>query len=121
LQLAQISKTLNFVDQERAQVIYKEILAEHGHPLNKDQRAAEYDKSEPHIGAEVEESLKALASTSLASSTLSENVLEHARVIRTRNAQYSIVSWWMSAFLFALGWTIGLVGKLYGVSGAAEE
>lgn len=119
LQLAKMTKILYAVDQEIAGVIYNEITVEHGHPFNDDQREAEFDKSEPHIGAEVKESFGALTSTSDASSALSKNVLEHARAIRTRNAHYSKFAWWISALLFAFGWSIGLVGKLYGVPEAA--
>src|ERR1051326_7041389 len=46
-------------------------------------------------------------------------ILEHADNIRGKNELYSRYAWWISAFLFALGWGLGLVGKLYGVPEAA--
>jgi hypothetical protein len=119
-QLAKLRTTLSVVDQKMAKVNYNETLAERRHPLDKDRRAEEFDKSEPPIGAEVKESYDALVSTGLASSALSKNVLEHARAIRARNAHYSAYAWWISAFLFALGWGLGLVGKLYGVPEASS-
>ena len=119
-QLAKLRATLYAVDQEMANVNYNETLAESGHTLDEDQRAGEFDKAEPHIGAEVKQSYDALTSMGLASSTLSKNVLEYAKAIRARNAHYSAYAWWISAFLFALGWGLGLVGKLYGVPEAAS-
>jgi len=120
-QLAKLKTTLYAVDQEMANVNYNETLAERGHPLDEDQRAEEFNKSEPHMGAEVKESYNALTSTGLASSTLNKDVLEYAKAIRARNAHYSAYAWWISAFLFALGWSLGLIGKLYGVPEAASE
>ena len=46
-QLADISTTLHAEDQEVAEINYKEMLAERGHPLGDDQRETEFDKLEP--------------------------------------------------------------------------
>jgi hypothetical protein len=47
------------------------------------------------------------------------DVLRDAEETQRRNERHSVEAWWISAFLFALGWGLGLVGKLYGVPEAA--
>jgi hypothetical protein len=120
-QLTNVKRLLHKTDGEIARIIYEEIAKERDHPLNDDQRREEFDKVEPPIGDEVKESFQALTSTGLSSSKLSTNVLAHAQAIRERNARYSVFAWWISAVLFALGWSLGLAGKLYGVAGVAAE
>jgi hypothetical protein len=41
--------------------------------------------------------------------------LTKAESVHQRNGLYARWAWWISAFLFAVGWGLGLVGKLYGV------
>jgi hypothetical protein len=45
-------------------------------------------------------------------------VLDEAKVIRERDEGRSNVAWWVSAFLFAIGWGLGLLGKVYGIPSA---
>lgn len=48
-----------------------------------------------------------------------KDVLDTASGIRDANAVRSKVAWWISAALFAVGWGLGLLGKIYGVPEAA--
>lgn len=50
-----------------------------------------------------------------------QRLLKSAEYTRSREETYSKWAWWASATLFALGWGLGLVGKLYGVPEAAPE
>lgn len=52
---------------------------------------------------------------------LTKRVLEVAEGVRQTNEQRSRYAWWISAGLFALGWGLGLLGKLYGVPGVEAE
>jgi hypothetical protein len=52
---------------------------------------------------------------------VAKDLLNEAEHSRQRNQLYSTIAWWISTFLFALGWGIGLLGKLYGVPEAAGE
>ncbi|HWY22904.1 MAG TPA: hypothetical protein VNX26_16880 [Candidatus Acidoferrum sp.] len=51
---------------------------------------------------------------------LSRSILSDAETLRRRNSLLSARAWWISTFLFALGWGLGLLGKLYGVPGTAS-
>jgi hypothetical protein len=51
---------------------------------------------------------------------LDGDTLQEAETIRERNAVYAKYAWWISAALFALGWGLGLLGKLKGVPAAGE-
>jgi len=44
-------------------------------------------------------------------------VLNEAEITRQRNDKYSQYAWRISTFLFALGWGLGFVGKVYGLPG----
>lgn len=56
------------------------------------------------------------------SDALTATVLKDAEDFRKRNSTYSTAAWWISAGLFAVGWGLGLLGKLYGVpEGAGGE
>ena len=46
---------------------------------------------------------------------LQRDLMEEAEHIKNKEARYSRISWWISAFLFAVGWGLGLLGKLYGM------
>jgi hypothetical protein len=46
---------------------------------------------------------------------LQKDILADAKNTRGINLKYSGWAWWTSFFLFAFGWALGLVGKLYGV------
>lgn len=46
-------------------------------------------------------------------------ILRDAQSIRKSHDNYSRWAWWISALLFAIGWGLGLLGKLYGVPEAA--
>lgn len=50
---------------------------------------------------------------------LRDEILKSAADREHRAQRLSRYAWWISAFLFAVGWTLGLVGKLYGVPEAA--
>ena len=50
---------------------------------------------------------------------LDGDTLQEAEIIRERNAIYAKYAWWISAALFALGWGLGLLGKLKGVPGCS--
>lgn len=50
---------------------------------------------------------------------LEDEVLAYADDVQSRNEHNSHFAWWIAAVLFALGWGLGLVGKLYGVPEAA--
>ncbi len=45
--------------------------------------------------------------------------LSEAEVIRRRDERLATRAWWLSMFLFTVGWGLGLLGKLYGVPEAA--
>jgi hypothetical protein len=47
--------------------------------------------------------------------TLTKQVLSDAEIVRKENEVRSSYAWWITVALFAIGWTLGLVGKLYGV------
>jgi hypothetical protein len=53
------------------------------------------------------------------SDALMANVLRDAEHVREQNSARSTAAWWVSAALFALGWGLGLLGKLYVVPEAA--
>jgi hypothetical protein len=52
-------------------------------------------------------------------SAITEDLEAQAEQIRRRNNAYAHIAWWASALLFAFGWGLGLLGKLYGVPEAA--
>jgi hypothetical protein len=46
--------------------------------------------------------------------SLLSGVLQDAERTRLRNSTYATFAWWISAFLFAFGWSLGLLAKVYG-------
>jgi hypothetical protein len=52
---------------------------------------------------------------------LDNAIFDDARMRRRRHEEYADIGWWISAFLFALGWGLGLLGKLHGVPAAAGD
>jgi hypothetical protein len=52
---------------------------------------------------------------------LAEQLFVDADAVRKRNKELSEYAWWASTILFALGWSLGLLGLLYGVPAAAGE
>jgi hypothetical protein len=45
--------------------------------------------------------------------------LADAEITRKTDGTYSKIAWWTSSVLFALGWGVGILGKVYGPSGKA--
>jgi hypothetical protein len=60
------------------------------------------------------------AKLALATTELSGDALHEAETVREKNAVYAKYAWWISAGLFALGWGLGLLGKIKGVPTAAD-
>jgi hypothetical protein len=50
-----------------------------------------------------------------------DKLLQQAKTIRHDNGEYSEYAWRTSVVLFALGWSVGLLGKIYGVQAAGGE
>jgi hypothetical protein len=50
------------------------------------------------------------------------DLIDRCEAIRSRDERDAGYAWWISAFLFALGWSLGVLGKMYGVpdAGAGE-
>ncbi len=46
------------------------------------------------------------------------NMASERRRLNTRRSKYA---WWISSSLYALGWFLGLLGKVYGVAGTARS
>jgi hypothetical protein len=65
------------------------------------------------------ELLEQANSTNKQAEEFRDEVSTDADNIRRRSARLSTLAWWISTFLFALGWGLGLLGKLYGVPEAA--
>jgi len=53
------------------------------------------------------------------STSVYKAVFEQAKTRLRLFKKWTDWSWWISAFLFALGWGLGLLGRLYGVPEAA--
>jgi hypothetical protein len=78
-------------------------------------------KTEAMDAAEKEEDEddSSIAELTTKSKALVDKVWKDANEIHDNYDRYSVCAWWISAFLFAFGWGLGLIGKLYGVPEAA--
>lgn len=54
-------------------------------------------------------------------SDFTEQVLKDAESVKRTNEVLSNYAWWISAFLFGVGWCIGLAGKVYGLPEGGGE
>jgi hypothetical protein len=61
-----------------------------------------------------------LIELSVSTPSLGEKVMECAEATKKMNRQQSIKARWISGLLFAFGWSLGLLGKLYGVPDASS-
>lgn len=73
------------------------------------------------IGDSISSSM--ILDSEFAGSGVLPEVFNRCEEIRNRNERKATWAWWISAGLFALGWSLGVLGKLYGVpveSGSGE-
>jgi hypothetical protein len=53
--------------------------------------------------------------------TFTASLLTQSLAIKNKNSEYFEASTWVSYLLYAIGWGMGLIGKLYGLEGVAED
>ena len=53
--------------------------------------------------------------------TFTASLLKQSLAIKDKDSEYFEVSTWLSYLLYAVGWGMGLIGKLYGLEGVAED
>src|SRR5579862_7929274 len=51
--------------------------------------------------------------------SVQSRLYSNAENVKSRHRMYATWTFWISAFLFVVGWSLGLLGKLYGVPDAA--
>ncbi|MGA2923561.1 MAG: hypothetical protein ABSE28_20855 [Candidatus Sulfotelmatobacter sp.] len=71
-------------------------------------------------GVAVDQIASKVDDLSLRETALVTRILKDAQSIRQTHDSYAKGAWWISALLFAIGWGLGLLGKLYGVQEAAS-
>jgi hypothetical protein len=116
----QLHREIKSIDSWRAGIGRKMLdanpIISHTHPS--DEYLATFSRN---LFPEVERLEYAYNQTSTHLSDLDETIFADAEKMRERNKVLSKWASGISAFLFAIGWGLGLVGKLYGVPEAATE
>jgi hypothetical protein len=68
-----------------------------------------------HFASKVDAQWKSLNRFQVETFALQKELLNHAEEMRKEHTIYSTYAWWVTAILFAIGWGLGIVSKIYGV------
>jgi hypothetical protein len=105
--------------EKRLTSIGKQLVIREGFPQNRDGQDRYWHDLVETLRPQYSEFKVAYGQLTLKLNSLEQRIFADAESQRHKYDEYSDLAWWISAGLFVLGWSLGLLGKLYGMPEAA--